>query len=100
VPGTASAGGPNPVSLDDPPVAQCLARVPRGPIHELLDDERAEHVRGCNIAFARERLLEIPVELHAQSRVPTWQQVAVLPLELHWDAGVGTREVQVQAGGR
>ena len=99
MPGTASAGGPNPVSLDDPPVAQCLARAPRGPIHELLDDERAEHVPGCNMAFARERLLEIPVELHAQSRVPTWQ-VAVLPLELHWDAEVGTREVQVQAGGR
>jgi hypothetical protein len=52
------------------------------------------------MAFARERLLEIPVELHAQSRVPTWQQVAVLPLDLHWDAEVGTREVQVQAGGR
>jgi hypothetical protein len=71
-------------------------------------------VPGCNITFARERLLEIPVGLHAQSRVPTWQQVDVLPLGLHWDdvgqerswfvgllleAEVGTREVQVQAGG-
>ena len=25
----------------------------------LLDDERAEHVPGCNMAFWRERLLEI-----------------------------------------
>src|SRR5215218_7724320 len=59
VPGTAGAGGPNPVPPDDPPVAQCVARAPGGPIHVLLDDERAEHVPGCNMAFWRERLLEI-----------------------------------------
>jgi O-antigen biosynthesis protein len=40
-------------------VAQCVARVPGGPIHVLLDDERAEHVPGCNMAFWRERILEI-----------------------------------------
>jgi O-antigen biosynthesis protein len=59
VPGTAGAGGPNPVPPDDPPVAQCVARAPGGPIHVLIDDERAEHVPGCNMAFWRERLLEI-----------------------------------------
>jgi O-antigen biosynthesis protein len=59
VQGTARAGGPNPVPPDDPPVAQCVARAPGGPIHVLLDDERAEHVPGCNMAFWRERLLEI-----------------------------------------
>jgi cellulose synthase/poly-beta-1,6-N-acetylglucosamine synthase-like glycosyltransferase len=59
VPGTAGAGGPNPVPPDDPPVAQCVARAPGGPIHVLLDDERAEHVPGCNMAFWRETLLEI-----------------------------------------
>lgn len=59
VPGTAGAGGPNPVPPDDPPVAQCVARAPGGPIHVLLDDERAEHVPGCNMAFWREHLLEI-----------------------------------------
>jgi GT2 family glycosyltransferase len=59
VPGTAGAGGPNPVPPDDPPVAQCVARAPGGPIHVLLDDERAEHVPGCNMAFWRECLLEI-----------------------------------------
>jgi GT2 family glycosyltransferase len=58
-PGTAGAGGPNPVPPDDPPVAQCVARAPGGPIHVLLDDERAEHVPGCNMAFRRERLIEI-----------------------------------------
>jgi hypothetical protein len=55
------------------------------------------------------------VELHAQSRMRTWQQVAFLRLGLHWDdvgqegswlvgllldADVGTREVKVQASGR
>jgi GT2 family glycosyltransferase len=59
VPGTAGVGGPNPVPPDDPPVAQCVARAPGGPIHVLLDDERAEHVPGCNMAFWRERLMEI-----------------------------------------
>jgi glycosyltransferase involved in cell wall biosynthesis len=58
-PGTAGAGGPNPVPTDDPPVAQCVARAPGGPIHVLFDDERAEHVPGCNMAFWRECLLEI-----------------------------------------
>jgi O-antigen biosynthesis protein len=58
-PGTAGAGGPNPVPPDDPPVAQCVARAPGGPIHVLLDDERAEHVPGCNMAFWREHLIEI-----------------------------------------
>jgi O-antigen biosynthesis protein len=59
VSGTAGAGGPNPVPPDDPPLAQCVALAPGGPIHVLLDDERAEHVPGCNMAFWRERLLEI-----------------------------------------
>ena len=53
-PGTAGAGGPNPGPPDDPPVARCVASAPGGPIHVLLDDERAEHVPGCNMAFWRE----------------------------------------------
>lgn len=55
----AGAGGPNPVPPDDPPTAQCVARAPGGPIHVLLDNERAEHVPGTNMAFWRERLSEI-----------------------------------------
>ena len=58
-PGAAGAGGPNPIPPDDPSTAQCVARVPGGPIHVLLDDERAEHVPGCNMAFRREQLSEI-----------------------------------------
>ena len=58
-PRTAGAGGPNPVPPDDPATAQCVARAPGGPIHVLLDDQRAEHVPGCNMAFWRGLLLEI-----------------------------------------
>jgi GT2 family glycosyltransferase len=58
-PEVAGAGGPNPGPPNDPPTAQCVARAPGGPIHVLIDDERAEHVPGCNMAFWRERLLEI-----------------------------------------
>jgi O-antigen biosynthesis protein len=54
-PGTAATGGPTPVPPDDLPVAQCVARSPGGPIHVLLDEERAEHVPVCNMAFWRER---------------------------------------------
>jgi GT2 family glycosyltransferase len=58
VPGTAGAGArtPSPQTTRRWPSAW---RAPGGPIHVLLDDERAEHVPGCNMAFWRERLLEI-----------------------------------------
>lgn len=58
-PDAAGAGGPNVVPPDDPPVAQCVARSPGRPVHVLLDNQRAEHVPGCNMAFWRERLQEI-----------------------------------------
>src|SRR5919112_832492 len=58
-PGTAGAGGPNLPPPEDPPVAQCVAQAPGGPVHVLLDNERAEHVPGCNMAFWREPLAEI-----------------------------------------
>jgi GT2 family glycosyltransferase len=55
----AGVGGPNISPPEDPPVARCVSRAPGGPVHVLLDNERAEHVPGCNMAFWRERLLEI-----------------------------------------
>ena len=58
-PYTAGVGGPNLPPPEDPLVARCLARAPGGPAHVLLDNERAEHVPGCNMAFWRERLVEI-----------------------------------------
>jgi GT2 family glycosyltransferase len=58
-PDAAGVGGPNLSPPEDPPVAQCVSRAPGGPVHVLLDNERAEHVPGCNMAFWRERLVEI-----------------------------------------
>lgn len=52
-------GGPNLVPLDDPAVAQCVARAPGGPTHVLLTDTLAEHVPGCNMAFRKSALEQI-----------------------------------------
>lgn len=57
-PDAAGAGGPNVAPPDDPPVAQCVACSPGRPVHVLLDNERAEHVPGCNMAFWKDRLKE------------------------------------------
>ena len=55
----AGVGGPNVVPPDDPWVAQCVARAPGGPTHVMLDDQIAEHVPGCNMAFRRHSLLSV-----------------------------------------
>jgi GT2 family glycosyltransferase len=52
-------GGPNLPPIDDSWTAQCIAASPGGPSHVMLDDQLAEHVPGCNMAFRRELLLEI-----------------------------------------
>ncbi len=52
-------GGPNLVPHDDGLVAQCVARAPGNPREVLIDDERAEHLPGCNMAFRRDALLAI-----------------------------------------
>ncbi len=57
--GCAAAGGPNLPPPGDGWIAQCVANAPGGPVHVLLSDREAEHVPGCNMAFVRERLLEI-----------------------------------------
>ena len=54
--GFVAAGGPN-----LPPPAACamaayVAAAPGGPTHVLLNDEVAEHVPGCNMAFTRAAL--------------------------------------------
>jgi GT2 family glycosyltransferase len=56
----AGIGGPNiPPPDDDGFVARSIAKAPGSPIHVLLSDEEAEHIPGCNMAFRKERLLEI-----------------------------------------
>ena len=52
-------GGPNLSPLNDPSIAQCVARSPGGPNHVLLTDTIAEHVPGCNMAFRKSHLDEI-----------------------------------------
>ncbi len=52
-------GGPNLSPLDDGFVAACVDFAPGNPTHVLLDDERAEHVPGCNMAFRKDALARI-----------------------------------------
>jgi GT2 family glycosyltransferase len=55
----AAVGGPNIAPKDDGFVADCVDCSPGNPTHVLLDDERAEHIPGCNMAFLKRALLEI-----------------------------------------
>lgn len=52
----AAVGGPNLSPPDESMVANCVAVSPGAPAHVLLDDEVAEHIPGCNMAFRREAL--------------------------------------------
>ena len=51
-----AVGGPNLPPPDRSLVANCVAVSPGAPTHVLLDDEVAEHIPGCNMAFRREAL--------------------------------------------
>ncbi|HEY7321091.1 MAG TPA: glycosyltransferase [Candidatus Binatia bacterium] len=51
-----AVGGPNLSPPDDSLIASCVAVSPGAPSHVLLDDEVAEHIPGCNMAFRREAL--------------------------------------------
>src|SRR5262245_7677100 len=57
--GLPAVGGPNLPPPEDSFVASCVAASPGGPLRVLLDDEEAEHIPGCNMAFRREVLDEI-----------------------------------------
>lgn len=57
--GRAAVGGPNLPPPEDSLVATCVAASPGGPLHVLLNDEEAEHIPGCNMAFRREALEEL-----------------------------------------
>ncbi len=58
-PTIAGVGGPNVPPRTDSASAHQVARAPGGPLHVLLSDDRAEHVPGCNMAFWRDRLVEL-----------------------------------------
>lgn len=47
----AGMGGPNLLPPEDSPVAAAVMVSPGGPAHVMLNDRRAEHIPGCNMAF-------------------------------------------------
>ncbi len=57
--GYVAVGGPNLPPPEDARMAACVAAAPGGPTHVLLNDEVAEHIPGCNMAFRRSALEEI-----------------------------------------
>jgi O-antigen biosynthesis protein len=52
-------GGPNLPPPEEGWLANCVASAPGSPTHILLDDETAEHIPGCNMAFRKEALAAI-----------------------------------------
>ena len=57
--GASAVGGPNLLPTHDGPVAACVSASPGTPAHILIDDQVAEHVPGCNMAFWANRLRAI-----------------------------------------
>ncbi len=55
----AGVGGPNLPPPEDSATAAYVAAAPGGPTHVLLDDEVAEHIPGCNMAFRKDALERI-----------------------------------------
>ncbi|HEY1798133.1 MAG TPA: glycosyltransferase [Stellaceae bacterium] len=55
--GLAACGGPNFPPPENSLVPAAVAVSPGGPCHVLIDDEIAEHIAGCNMAFRRDVLL-------------------------------------------
>jgi GT2 family glycosyltransferase len=49
-----AVGGPNLPPPEESRTAACVAASPGGPMHVLLNDEVAEHIPGCNMAFRKE----------------------------------------------
>ena len=57
--GFVAVGGPNLPPPEEARVPACVAAAPGGPTHVLIDDEVAEHIPGCNMAFLKSALDEI-----------------------------------------
>jgi O-antigen biosynthesis protein len=57
--GATGVGGPNLLPTGDGPVAACVSASPGTPAHILIDDNVAEHIPGCNMAFLADRLRAI-----------------------------------------
>ena len=57
--GFVAVGGPNFPPPEESAVAAYVAAAPGGPTHVLLNDEVAEHIPGCNMAFTRDALAAV-----------------------------------------
>lgn len=57
--GFVAVGGPNFPPPEDTLVPSAVAVSPGGPTHVLLNDDLAEHIPGCNMAFSKSKLEEI-----------------------------------------
>jgi len=57
--GVSGCGGPNFSPTETHLVPEAVAAAPGTPCHVLIDDEIAEHVAGCNMAFRRDALLAV-----------------------------------------
>ncbi|MCC6850455.1 MAG: glycosyltransferase [Deltaproteobacteria bacterium] len=57
--GFVAVGGPNFPPPEDSAIAAYVAASPGGPTHVLLNDEVAEHIPGCNMAFRKRALAEV-----------------------------------------
>jgi glycosyltransferase involved in cell wall biosynthesis len=57
--GFVAVGGPNFPPPEASAVAAYVAASPGGPTHVLLNDEVAEHIPGCNMAFTKQALLGV-----------------------------------------
>ena len=57
--GFVAVGGPNLPPPEGARIPACVAAAPGGPTHVLIDDEVAEHIPGCNMAFLKTALDQI-----------------------------------------
>jgi O-antigen biosynthesis protein len=57
--GFVAVGGPNLPPPEESRTAACVASSPGGPTHVLLNDQVAEHIPGCNMAFRKDVLQRI-----------------------------------------
>ncbi len=57
--GFVAVGGPNFPPREESAVAAYVAASPGGPTHVLLNDEVAEHIPGCNMAFTKQALRDV-----------------------------------------
>jgi hypothetical protein len=79
-------GGPNLSPPSDGFTAQCVDQAPGNPTCVLVDNERAEHIPGCNMAFRKEAF-------DAVGRFDTQHRAAGDDVDLCWRLLVADRKI-------